>query len=85
MKTHSRGEDRMAGVGFKSGPLLPMFLPAVLSRGVLIPVDPNSFASMFGADPRSWITATPHSTASRRATAPIRCGTDRWRRARAVK
>jgi hypothetical protein len=24
MKTHSRGEDRMADVGFKSGPLLPM-------------------------------------------------------------
>jgi len=24
MKRHSHGEDRMAGVGFKSGPLLPM-------------------------------------------------------------
>jgi hypothetical protein len=31
MKTHSRGEDRMAGVGFKSGPLLPM----IWRRGLL--------------------------------------------------
>ena len=35
MKTHFRGEDGMAGVGFKSGPLLPMIGRRELLRQAL--------------------------------------------------